>query len=115
MTRFEDGPARGKTLMLKRCPFLLRVVECRGKFDALDQETDEPAPDEKIYVYELTTHPSFCHIRGGRGSGFYPIANYKLCVDQPPEATIRTRVDWFNWCDSNDGAVARHAAMKKDK
>jgi hypothetical protein len=114
MTIFEDGPAKGKTLMLRRAPFLLRVVECRGKFDALDQETDEPAADEKIYVYELTALPGGMHIRASRGcSGFYTTANYKLCVDQPPEATIRGRADWVKWCDSNQAAVARCNAMKE--
>ena len=37
MTTFQDGPAKGMTLMLKRTPVYLRVVCSLGKVDALDQ------------------------------------------------------------------------------
>jgi hypothetical protein len=63
MTTFEDGPAKGQTLMLQRAPLFLRVViDPSGKVDALDQLTDKPASNEKIFAYVLTAEPGRFHI-----------------------------------------------------
>lgn len=79
MTRFLNGPASGQKLMLKTSPPKLRVVEDRGKWDALDLPTDEPRPGETIHRYRLVRITGNIHInsRGGRG-GFYPMAEYEL-------------------------------------
>lgn len=102
MTTFEDGPAKGNRLMIKRAPRFLRVVEDAGKFDALDQLTDTPAATEKLYAYELADNPTMCHINCGHGrGGFYPIASYRLFPNQPTDADMRTTERWSQWCYSN--------------
>jgi len=101
MTSFEDGPAKGQHLMLKRAARFLRVVEANGKWDALDQPTDTPQPKEKLYAYEITSKPGMCHINAGRGgSGFYPIATYRLVKTQPADAEMRTAEAWSRWCEA---------------
>ena len=63
MTTFQDGPAKGKILMLKRAARFLRVVvDGSGTVDALDQLDDQPGADEKIYAYEITARPGMMHI-----------------------------------------------------
>lgn len=102
MTTFEDGPARGHTLMLKRTPIFLRVVALNGKWDALDQPADSPDAAETIFAYKLHEHKGSCHINAGRGrSGFYPIATYRLVPEQPTDATMREQ--WTPWCDEQGG------------
>lgn len=98
MTTFEDGPAKGKTLMLHRAAMFLRVVESKGEIDALDQLTDKANPKEKIYAYKIIGDAGFCHIRasGGRG-GFYPIAKYRLYSQQPSDADMRDNEAWTKW------------------
>ena len=99
MTKFQDGPAKGKTLMLKRAPLFLRVVEKGGEFDALDQLKDTPAPDEKLTAYVLTKKTGLVHINMGRkGGGWYPMAEYKLASVQPYDATMRAADKWRAWC-----------------
>lgn len=101
MTTFQDGPAHGKTLMLKRSPKFLRVVEAAGKqeFDALDQPEDTPAITENIYAYVLDKNLGSCHINRGRGcGGFYPICEYRFVEKQPPEASMRDGKAWEDWC-----------------
>lgn len=105
MTRFEDGPAHGKTLMLKRAPQLLRVVVNNdGEIDALDQLDDTPGADETLFVYQLKpgTEPGFCHIliRDRKGSGFYTSAEY-IFHSQPSDADIRETDNWRTWCRAN--------------
>ena len=110
MTTFQDGPARGQTLQLKRTPFLLRVVECAGKIDALDQPEDTPHAAEKIYVYEWAAKPmGGVHIRasGGRG-GFFGMADYKLSPEQPPDDVVRDNGKWVTWCETNVEAKRRY-------
>lgn len=102
MTTFQDGPAKGARLMLKRTPFFLRVTQEDDKFDALDQPGDNPRPMEKVHVYEWAEKPvGMMHIRASRGSGFYGIAIYKLSQEQPPEAVVRDNDKWNSWCMSN--------------
>ena len=98
MTTFQDGPAKGQSLMLSRAVMFLRVVELAGKFDALDQPDDKPAGGEKIYAYEIASTPRMCHIRasGGRG-GFYPIVEYRFIQEQPADADMRTTERWRAW------------------
>jgi|ERR1051325_882218 hypothetical protein len=103
MTSFEDGPAKGQHLMLKRAARFLRVVEADGKWDALDQPDDRPRPKEKLYAYEITARPGWCHLNCGRrggGSGFYPIATYRLVKTQPADAEMRSAEAWSRWCES---------------
>lgn len=99
MTTFQDGPAKGQRLMLRRAAHYLRVVESGGKFDALDQPDDQPEAGERLFAYEIVGEPSMCHIRasGGRG-GSYPIATYRLVADQPADADMRTTQAWHSWC-----------------
>jgi hypothetical protein len=99
MTRFEDGPAKGQTLMLKRSPQFLRVAEAGGKWDALDQFEDTPEPGEKLHAYERHGEAGGCHIRasGGR-SGFYTVASYRHCAEQPAQEQMRDQDAWRDWC-----------------
>lgn len=100
MTTFEDGPAKGQHLMLKRAARFLRVVEADGKWDALDHPDDTPNPNEKLYAYEITSQPGMCHIhRGGGRGGFYPIATYRLVAYQPSDSDMRTVKCWQKWCE----------------
>jgi len=102
MTSFEDGPAKGRTLCLKRSPKYLRVVQDMRtmNFDALDQGTDTPEKAETIYAYVLFEHLGNCHInRGGKGSGFYPICKYKLFPSQPLDEIMRSNSMWQQWCE----------------
>ena len=108
MTTFEDGQAKGKHLMLKRSPCFLRVVESNGKIDALDQLADEPAPEEKVFVYILKEKPGMCHINSGRGrGGFYPVASYRLAEKQPMDHQARSERPWAAWCQLNSFLVQR--------
>ena len=81
MTTFVDGPAKGQTLMLKHAPPFLRVVECDGKWDALDAPGDEPAPGETVHLYELVERNGTVHVdsnRGGKRVGdWYAISSYR--------------------------------------
>lgn len=102
MTRFIDGPAAGQTLMLKRAPVFLRVVQGE-KWDALDQPDDEPLENETVYAYQLAEAPGHVHLstrgqNGKRGGGFYPLANYKLCEEQPTKTEMIVTGDWRAWC-----------------
>lgn len=104
MTTFDDGPAKGQHLMLHRAARFLRVTRAGDKFDALDQLTDRPAPEETLYAYEISEPPAHCHIRasGGRG-GFYPIARYHIVEHQPTDAEMRDEKLWDIWCHKANG------------
>jgi hypothetical protein len=102
MTTFQDGPAKGKTLMLRRAPRFLRVVEKNGKFDALDQLDDKPEPGENLFAYEITGRPGMMHIHKRGGGGWYPIANYRFIEPQPTDAEMRTIEAWHSWCMKED-------------
>jgi hypothetical protein len=104
MTTFEDGPAKGRVLQLRRAPVFLRVVESPGpvgtiRWDALDQPCDTPQRDEKLHAYCVAEVPGWCHVRasGGKG-GVYPFAKYRLCATQPDDAVMRDRSQWTEWC-----------------
>lgn len=99
MTTFEDGPAKGQTLMLQRVPKFLRVVvDADGTWDALNQPEDTPKPTETLYAYEMVGEPGWCHLnRGGGRGGFYGIATYKFIAAQPPQETMRDWDQWQKW------------------
>jgi hypothetical protein len=110
MTSFEDGPAKGQRLMLKRAVRFLRVVEAGGKWDALDQPSDKPDPRETLYAYEIASQQGQCHIRTiGGGGGFYPINTYRFVTQQPTDAQMRDSQAWHDWC------VAKNAARTGEK
>jgi hypothetical protein len=99
MTTFENGPAAGQTLMLKRCPVFLRVVRnSSGEVDALDQLDDEPAADEAIFAYRTDGTTGTVHIRKKFGGGFYPIADYRIVENQPSDEIMRSSQKWAEWC-----------------
>lgn len=100
MTHFEDGPAKGQTLMLKRAPHFLRVVETDGTWDALDQLDDQPEPQEKIYAYRRVGKPGMVHINTGRKNhgGFFSMAAYRFYSEQPADSQMRDSEQWQQWC-----------------
>ncbi len=107
MTTFIDGPAMGKTLMLRRAVMLLRVtVNEAGEIDALDQPQDTPKPEEEwIYTYVNTgKRTGNVHVRYGGNkkhlSGFYVMAEYRLYEQQPPDDVMRDNTQWRAWCQS---------------
>lgn len=102
MTKFLNGPAANQCLMLKRSPVLLRVVESRGTWDALDQLKDEPSRDEKIYAYTLTEHHGMAFVDGRKFRGCFAMASYKFVNPQPTDAEMRDTSLWHAWCVKND-------------
>lgn len=84
--------------MLRRAVKFLRVVESGGKFDALDQLTDTPRPEETIYAYEVVGEVGMMHLNKRGGGGFYPIATYRLVTSQPTDAQMRRNDAWRDWC-----------------
>jgi hypothetical protein len=102
MIKFVDGPADGKTLMLRRCPGLLRVVKSGvDEWDALDQLTDTPQSEEQIFIYRRLDDPppSKFHLYGGRKgtTGWYVSASYSLLEEQPADEDMRTNERWQRW------------------
>lgn len=120
MTRLTDGPGAGQALMLKRSPIFLRVTRKRFKleakpephqkadvFDALDAPEDTPAPDEELFCYIQSKQQGNCHIRlSGKAkssSGFYPVTEYSLYSNQPPDEIMRDTALWREWCRNQAG------------
>lgn len=102
MTTFQDGPAKGQTLMLRITPFLLRVTESNGKWDALNEKGDEALPQEKLHCYILDDYRGAAHINMGRGrGGFYPIVTYRLFSPQPGDDVMRNNTVWDAWCEQH--------------
>lgn len=98
MTKFEDGPAKGQVLMLKRAARFLRVTEEKGKWDALDQPEDCPRPGEKIYAYEVFGEVGAAFVDGAKFHALVPIANYRFVEPQPPDDVMRNNLIWCQWC-----------------
>jgi hypothetical protein len=98
MTQFENGPAAGETLMLRRCPRFLRVVQHQGEWDALDQWEDTPEPDEEIYAYVRQGEAGSCFIDGRGCSGMYAFGTYKFSLEQPTDEIMRDTMSWQKWC-----------------
>lgn len=106
MTRFIDGPAKGKTLMLKRAPMMLRVVvDHRGEVDALDMLDDFPRPDEQCHAYVLTGPPMMAFINGTKCRGRYPVAEYRLVQPQPDQLVMRDEQEWARWANAEGPKV----------
>jgi len=102
MTRLLDGPAAGVTLWLSRAPVFLRVVQAPdGTWDALDQLTDTPRPDERLVVYQLASEPRRMHVQRReicrRVCSWYEGGDYRLAADPPAEAVARDRTRWEAW------------------
>lgn len=91
--------------MLKRMPVFLRVTESNGKFDALDQLTDSPRPEEKLYAYHLAAFRGNAFIDGCKCRGCYPISEFHLWPNQPSDAVMRDNVAWGQWCQSQSTTV----------
>jgi len=102
MTKFIDGPAKDyPALMLRSAPIFLRVVIDRDKhLDALDQPEDDPRPGETCHAYELDAEPGVAFIDGPKCRGRYPISNYRLCATQPTQGTMRLKLAWVAWCET---------------
>ena len=106
--RFLDGPAAGKSLTIKRTPKLLRVVALGGfgpdaVIDALDQLDDSPRDGEAIVAYRLsgevgTLHVDYRDKSNRRRGDWWATADYRVIGEQPPEATLRDRDAWREWC-----------------
>lgn len=100
MTTFENGPAQGQTLELRRSPRFLRV--CRSpdlKFDALDQVDDQAKPEEALIPYEIVGKPTHGFVRrSGGGGGAVSFATYRWIPDGPDDATMRDNDRWRAWC-----------------
>lgn len=101
MISFDDGPAAGVVLQLRRAPPFLRVVIDRQtrEVDALDQIDDQPRLGEEVHVYRRIGKASPYHLRSGRKSesGFYLQARYQHHEEQPADHVGRDRRSWQNW------------------
>lgn len=106
MTRFLDGPAKGKVLMLQRAPLYLRVTEKAWKFDALDLLEDTPEPGETLYVYEQIGEPGFCFIDGAKVHGRFVTAEYRICTEQPAQSILADTKSWKDWTYSKFNKIA---------
>lgn len=102
MTHFVDGPAEGKTFLLKRAPHFLRAVQGpKGDWDALDQLDDRPSADEKVFAYEMVGEPTWCHVRAKKGGGCFRGGQYRLVVKQPTDEELRSTPLWQAWAHAN--------------
>ena len=119
MTKFINGSAAGVPLMLRRAPLFLRVVQSEdGGIDALDQLDDVPSATEVITAYRLVENSGMVHVcsRGkNRGaSGYYPMASYELCDDQPGDEG-RDAAKWQAWCNARAEAWVAARAERRAK
>lgn len=102
MTKFLDGPAADVVLALRRAPHYLRAV-CRpdGKWDALDELDDEPANDERIVVYVMSSGPTHVHVQrrvnGRRACSWHSGGEYRVVADQPSDSVLRSTPQWRAW------------------
>jgi len=113
MSRFLDGPAAGVSLSLGRSPVFLRVVrDPSGKWDALDQLGDSPAPNEEIHVYWRVSDPVIAHVdgrnpkTGKRYGSWMSIADYVLHDAQPADDVARDKAAWPEWCSQQGKMLA---------
>ena len=100
MIVFDDGPAAGVSLQLRRAPLFLRVVidKQTGEVDALDQLGDQPRLGETIHAYRRVTNELQYHMRACKdGSGWYSSARYQLHDEQPADHVGRDRESWREW------------------
>ncbi len=99
MCKLLDGPGRGTTFCVSRCPVFLRVVKShRGIWDVLNELEDEPKPEEEIFPYQRVTQPYGAFI-DGTGQHFYMgMADYQFINELVPDSTLRDTVLWQGWC-----------------
>lgn len=99
MTRFEDGPAEGLSLILKRAPKFLRAVKNReGTWDALDQLDDAPEVDEQLFAYERHGGEIRGFIDGPKFRGMFAGGVYRFVAEQPDDIVMRDTDAWRAWC-----------------
>ena len=107
MTTFEDGPAAGQTLMLRRSPLFLRVVtdpKHKDRFDALDQIDDKPEEFENLTAYVRIGRVGYAFVdfsgKEKHKSGRYTYATYVVvpASDQPEDNVMRDNFLWQAWC-----------------
>lgn len=96
--------------MLKRTPVFLRVVDSGGRWDALDQPGGEPMVNEVVHAYQLAEAKGSMHLNardkdGKRCGGFYPLASYKVCEEQPTKAEMINTQAWQDWCHGHVNLV----------
>ncbi len=111
MVKFQDGPAAGETLALRRVPKVLRVVCKRERcgrlnnWDALNELEDEPESSESIFVYirrdDLGVSKYHLLLNPRRLSGWYFNASYSFLAVQPADEIMRDTAKWRTWCDAN--------------
>lgn len=116
MTTFQDGPAHGAKLMLRRSPYFLRVTYNGKDYDALDQLADVAKPEETIYLYRITALPGWCHIRASKpeASGTFSMGNYAYVSPQPDDAILRDNEAWRKWVAKQVEDTKRWANMLAD-
>lgn len=113
MTTFQDGPAHGVILRLRRAPYFLRVTYDGAKYDALDQLEDVARPEETLHLYRITAKPNWCHIRASKpeASGMFSMANYAYVSPQPDDAILRDNEAWLKWVDVQTDDLKRWSEM----
>lgn len=115
MIRFLDGPAAGKSLVLRRAPLFLRVVQAPGgRLDALDQLSDEPQAGERVYVYVKAEDRGHVHLLMSprSASGWYAMADYRLHAEQPTDNEARDTERWRAWAMAQrDKERAKHETV----
>jgi len=119
MVTLTDGPCKG-IFMVRRSPALLRAtlkaeLDGTGATDVLDQPDDTPAPQEKVYVYQMLGEPTgFMHIHSSvkGASGFFASAEYKYLADVDGEQ-LRDNAAWRRWCFDNVERLTGHAYCRK--
>lgn len=101
MIMFQDGPAAGAVLDLRRAPVFLRVVIDRNtnEVDALDRLEDRPALGEDVHVYRRIGKAETYHIKCSppAASGWRSRAKYQLHDEQPADHVARDRKSWEEW------------------
>ncbi len=112
-TRFLDGPASGLELSLRRAPTFLRVVcDHNGDLDALDQLDDVAEEGERLYAYRVvegTRNRFHLLVRGKEArtrGGWWELADYRWCDDQPSDEVLRDNTKWRQWT-LNEAAKAK--------
>lgn len=107
MTKFLNGPAAGKLLVLRFAPDFLRVTRrSDGEFDALDSPSDVAEDGETIFVYAKASQDSsgfldYTDKRGRRQGVQFTGATYRYLEAQPEDAVARDNGKWEAWCRSH--------------
>jgi len=111
-TRFVDGPAKGRTMLLNRAPLMLRVVQAAcGCVNALDKLDDKPQDDELVFLYIMVgpvgdwVFVSFSGRNGQCRGGQFRSATYRLLPGQPEPRHLREREAWNEWCHVHGNAM----------